>query len=180
MKKISMIALGLLSVLLYCTPVFSQTTVTPKHLLLDNYAGTDTDTSPWYYSRIGTDRGAMGGGVYDVNMGEGRAVVTVQNGWAGVWTNLIHNAESDAVLKADQLLGPYVRSEFQPRINGIEVSVVDGQGKFKVELKDIDNKNIFVQSVPLNGGAQTINLPVNVDSELKAFNWLIDGPGGNS
>ena len=86
----------------------TQATVPTSRSIMDDYTPTSTyDT--WYYSRIGTDRGAMGDGDFQVSIGGGAVTVSVTSGWAGVWTSLLHRgADSEDGLNPLQLLGPYV------------------------------------------------------------------------
>lgn len=162
-----------------CVSVPSETLAAIKatHALVDDYAATET-YRPWYYSRIGTDRGKMGDGVYEVNIGGGSVSVQVASGWAGVWTSLMHRAGDSAdTLDPVRLLGPYVRDAFQFRIVGIEVDVSDGAGLFKLELKGADDSIIYQQTVTLNGGPKLLSFRTAPNQALKKLNWLIDGPG---
>lgn len=152
--------------------------VSPQYVVVDDYAGVSLPGREWYYSSIGTDRDKMGDGSYSVTLGGGQAVVKVTSGWAGVWTSLMHNAVDQDVLKPTQLLGPYVKAQFQPRITGIEIDLSDGTGSFRVELKDVTNAIIYNSgNVTLTGGQRTISLSVEPTVDLKLLNWLIDGPG---
>ena len=151
--------------------------VSPDSVIVDDYAGVSHLDRQWYYSRIGTDRGEMGGGSYTMHIGGGNVTVTVQNGWAGVWTTLMHNARDNDALSPAQLLGPYVKRAYQPHIIGIQVDVLDGRGYLKVELKDA--KSRFQEFVQSQGHAAPIYKVINAsgpDHDKKFIvEALVDG-----
>jgi hypothetical protein len=90
----------------------------------------------------------------------------------------MHNAVDQDVLKPTQLLGPYVKAQFQPRITGIEIDLAEGNGAFRVELKDATNTIVYNSgNITLPGGPYTISLSVAPTADLKLLNWLIDGAG---
>ncbi len=160
----------------------SATTVSPQYIIIDDYNGVSFPGREWYYSCIDTDRGAMGypSGAYTVNTGGGTASVTVTSGWGGVWTSLLYNAVLKAELNPAQLLGPYVKSQYQPKITGIEVDVVSGTGKFKIELKNKNDVIITQQFYQLTGGQKTLTLTIPdhvTNATISKLNWLVDGPG---
>lgn len=159
------------------TPYSLWATVTPKYVIIDDYNGVSLPDREWYYSRIGTDRGGMGDGNIQVNIGGGNASVTVISGWAGVWTSLIHNVITNDELDPTQILGPYIRSQYQPRITGVELELSDGAGLFKVELKDLNGQLIAVKEFVLNSGQQTLHFAVEPETGIKRLNWLVDGSG---
>ena len=137
---------------------------------------------PWDYSRIGTDRGAMGVGSYRVDIGAGSAEVEVFSNWAGLWTSLVHTnleGDTDDTLDVSRLLGPYVRTFFQAGIVGIEIDLLNGSGLLKVELMDKDNVTVFVDYAEMSGGPTTLSFPVSLEvgTEIKRINWLVDGTG---
>jgi hypothetical protein len=175
--------LGLVSVLtivmVFSYGVSSVTAqVSPQYVVVDDYAGVSLPGRSWYYSSIGTDRGEMGSGSYSVTLGGGQAQVSVASGWAGVWTSLMHNAVDQDVLKPTQLLGPYVKAQFQPRITGIEIGLAEGNGTFRVELQDVNNAIVYNSgNITLPGGPYTISLSVAPTVDLKFLNWLIDDAG---
>lgn len=147
--------------------------IKPLSIIIDDYAATTTYRD-WYYSRIGTNRDEMGGGSYRVDIGGGKASVNVTNGWAGVWTNLMHNGDT---LDPIQLLGPYVKNEYQAQIIGAEIDVLDGSGTLKVEFSDQNNTTVHTSSFSLTGGNQTLIYQVSPTEPLKELKWLVDGPG---
>jgi|GEM_PF-757373 len=157
----------------------SEDTVSPQYIIIDDYKGVSLVGREWYYTRIGTDRGEMGdeNGVYTANIGGGTASVTVQSGWGGVWTSLKYNAVLNAELNPTQLLGPFVKSQYQPTIVGIEVDIIDGSGAFKVELKD-KNHNVIAQKVfQLSGGQRTLKFIITPHKNISKLNWIVDGAG---
>jgi hypothetical protein len=157
----------------------SEDMVSPQYIIVDDYKGVSLVGRQWYYTRIGTDRGEMGdeNGVYTANIGGGTASVTVQSGWGGVWTSLKYNAALNAELNPTQLLGPYVKSQYQPTIVGIEVDIIDGSGAFKIELKD-KNHNIIAQKVfQLSGGQRTLEFIITPHKNISKLNWIVDGAG---
>jgi hypothetical protein len=152
-------------------------TVSPQYVIVDDYAGVSLPDREWYYSRLGSDRGEMGDGSYTVNIGGGNASVAVQSGWAGVWCYLKHNSRDNDVLNPIRLLGPYIKAQYQPRIVGIEVKIIDGVGLFKIELKDINNDFISWQFYQLTGGSRTLSYSIEPSTNISRLNWLINEAG---
>jgi hypothetical protein len=154
-------------------------TVSPEYVIVDDYAGVSLQDREWYYTRIGSDRGEMGDafGSYTVDIGGGSASVVVNSGWAGVWTALKHNATANDQLEPTELLGPYIKSQYQPRIVGIEVDITDGSGQFKVELKNKSEEVIAQKIFQLSGGSQTLTYNTTPTRRIAKLNWLVDGKG---
>jgi len=161
------------------TTTINTTTTLPKLIIIDDYEGKSTIEQQWYYTRVGSDRGEMGAGSYKVTIGGGTAFVNVENGWGGVWTSLFHNGkQKQEQLDPAKLLGPFIRDKYQCHITGIEIDIVDGYGLFQVELKDgSSNEAIFQKKTELTGGQRILRFPVNSLTNIKEFNWLIDGKG---
>lgn len=151
--------------------------VSPRYIVVDDYSGISLPGRPWYYSRIGTDRGEMGSGKYTINLGGGTAYAEVRNGWAGVWTILMHNARDNDTLSPAKLLGPYVKKKFQPHIIGLQIDLSDGYGYFKVELKDTRGKIVHSEKRNLTGGSRVLNFSMKPKADIKSLNWLVDGNG---
>ena len=151
--------------------------VSPRYIVVDDYAGLSLPGRQWYYSRIGTDRGEMGSGKYTINLGGGTAYAEVQNGWAGVWTILMHNAKDNDTLSPEKLLGPYVKKKFQPHITGLRIDLSDGYGYFKVELKDTRGQIIHSEKIKLTGGSRILSFSMKPKTDIKNLNWLVDGNG---
>ena len=151
--------------------------VSPQYIVVDDYAGISHPGKPWYYSRIGTDRGEMGSGSYEIHLGGDTAYVKVQNGWAGVWTILMHNAKDNDTLSPDILLGPYIQKKFQPYITGLQIDLSDGYGCFKVELKSKAGQIILSETRNLTGGPCILNYSIKPKVGIKELNWLVDGNG---
>ncbi|WP_295446667.1 hypothetical protein [uncultured Thiodictyon sp.] len=173
------IAPGCLATLLVMLALFatkSPAAIQSAYSIVDDYSAPAT----WNYSRIGTDRGAMGGGSYQVSIGGGSATASVTSGWAGVWTSLMHldaeTADTDT-LDPQQLLGRYVLPAFQPKITHIEVTVTGGTGTFILELKDRFDQVLTHQEVVLSGGPQVLSFPLQTTQPLKRLNWLLAAPG---
>jgi hypothetical protein len=156
-----------------------STVTSPQYIIVDDYAGFSNFGKDWYYTRIGTNRGEMGpyNGIYSVNIGGGNASVNVTLGWAGVWTSLLDLADSDPEIDPTQLLGPYIKSQYQPSIIGVEVDIIDGTGQFKIELKKKNDTIIAQQVYQLTGGSRTLVLPVAPQTSFKFLNWVVDGAG---
>lgn len=145
--------------------------------VVDDYAGMSAPGREWYYSRIGTDRGAMGDGVYQVDLGGGKATVNVTSGWGGVWTSLKYNAVTNEGLDPRRILGPYVLSQYQPSVKGVRLHLLDGHGRMKIEMKSLDGIVVASDTFDLTGGETTVTLEAESTSVLKMLNWLVDGPG---
>ena len=188
MKK----GMGIVGILLACVVISwvmlgsgagQETTASPADAaaasvaIVDDYTATSTEDRPWYYTRIGTDRGPTGEGEFNVEIGGGTAAVTVTDGWAGVWTSLLHGGMTEDALPPTQLLGPYVKDEYQPRITGIEIDLVDGTGTFKIDLIGADGQALESHEFTLEGGERTVEMAVTTDAAIKALNWLVQGSG---
>ena len=174
------ILLSVLLALLIVVPshVSSQQPQIASWVLVDDFAGKDAPPERlWYYSRIGTDRGAMGDGVYTVKLGGGSAEFNVSNGWAGVWISLIHNAKTRDELDPRRLLGPYVLSKYQPRITGVKVHLLSGSGRIKIELKNQAGDLVALEDYLLARGQRTIEFDVNPVRRVKFLNIVLDGFG---
>ncbi len=147
-------------------------------VIVDDYSGAPGPEGDWYYSRIGTDRGEMGDGTYTVNLaGGGIAEASADfSSWAGVWTSLMHTAATSDELNPSQILGPYIKTEFQPSITALEV-VASGSGRIKVEVANDDNVVSFTGFCDLSTDIQTCHLPATFSSGIKKYNWILEGPG---
>ena len=99
------------------------------------------------------------------------------NGWGGVWTSLKHNMSIRNALDPNKLLGPFILDAYQLKISGIELDIVDGKGKVKVELKSISGKTLYVKVFNLSGGEETLVFSVTPQVRIKSLNWLVDGKG---
>jgi hypothetical protein len=188
MKYFTVIFISILAVCTWNMNIFSRqnhttgkrvssTNVSPQTIIVDDYAGVSWPGRQWYYTRIGTDRGAMGDGSYTANIGGGSASVTVNSGWGGVWTALLHNAAANDSLDPSQLLGPYIESRYQPHISGVEVDIASGSGNFKIELKDINDNFIARKTFSLGGGQKTLQFMVSPTKNIAKLNWIVDGAG---
>jgi hypothetical protein len=189
--KMKYLTVIFISILVVCTGnmnMFSQqnrtagekvsfTYVSPRTIIVDDYAGVSLTGRQWYYTRIGTDRGAMGDGSYTANIGGGSASVTVNSGWGGIWTALLHNAATNDSLNPSQLLGPYIKSQYQSNITGVEVDITSGSGNFKIELKDKNNNFIALKTFSLGGGKKTLQFIVSPTKNIAKLNWIVDGAG---
>ena len=151
--------------------------VSPRYIVVDDYMGVSLPGREWYYSRIGTDRGKMGSGNFKINLGGGTAYAEVRNGWAGIWTILMHNASDNDTLSPANLLGPYVKKKFQPQIIGLQINLSDGYGYFKIELKDTKGQTLQSEKRKLTGGSRTLNFSMRPQVDIKELNWIVDGNG---
>lgn len=147
-------------------------------VIVDDYEGKTNGSATWYYSRIGTDRGKIGSEERVILKGGGSATATVNNGsYAGVWTSLLHKGnQENELLSPVRLLGPYIKNQFQAKIRGIEIDIIDGSGTLKVELKAGENF-IFTESQEMTGGQQTLKFFVSPTENLKLLNWVVVGNG---
>lgn len=156
-------------------------TVSPRYIIIDDYKGVSLPGREWYYSRIGTDRGAMGEeNGYTADIGGGSASMTVQSGWGGVWTSLKYNAVLNAELNPAQLLGPHVKNQYQPGVVGVEIDILSGSGTFKIELKDKNGSMVEEAAHQLSGGSETLTLTIPSEKRnvnIAKLNWVINGAG---
>jgi hypothetical protein len=118
-------------------------TITVQYIIVDDYEGVSSPGREWYYSRIGTNRGEMGYGDYSVELGGGNASAMVNDGWAGVWTSLKYLNNMNDDLDSAQILGPYIRGQYQPQIIGIEFELSSGSGVFKAEYTLANSVTLF-------------------------------------
>jgi hypothetical protein len=163
--------------IIFCITIISGLHAATASIVVDDYSGKSVPGREWYYSRIGTDRGEMDGGSTTLNIGGGSASVEVRWGWAGVWTSLLHNARFNEELNPAQLLGPYIKSQYQSRITGIEVDIIDGSGNFKIELKNKSNSIVTQNVFQLSGGVETLQFATVPTANISKLNWLVDGIG---
>jgi len=152
-------------------------TVSHQYIIVDDYIYQSLVDPTWFYTRIGTDRGTMGGGSYSATISGGAATVNVLSGWAGVWTSLMHNAAVNDELDPVNILGPYIKTQYQPYVSGVEVDILSGSGTFKIELKDKNNVLISQKSFTLPGGSTTLQYLVTPTVKISKLNWLVDGAG---
>jgi hypothetical protein len=144
--------------------------------LVDDYAGTDCDYSRWYYTRIGTNRGAIGS-ESAVTLGNGRAIVNTGSQYSGVWSRLFHDSKEGDSLDPRRLLGPYIKDEYQVRITGVVAQVADGTGQLKLELKTEDDSYALQNTVDLIGGSTQVSIPIEPTARLKEYNWVVEANG---
>jgi hypothetical protein len=147
--------------------------------MVDNYRAVNTIEKPWYYTCIGSDRGEMGFGSYQISLSDEYAQINVQNGWAGVWTSLIHSMQSSDDIDPNRLFGPYVDDAYQSRLQGLEIDIADGNGLLKIEIKQLDGSLVYTKTIQLSGGVQTVKIPLSFPEgkRIKCLNYLMDGAG---
>ena len=151
--------------------------ITPQYAIVDDYEGESTSNIDWYYTRIGTDRGEMGEGSTQVDIGGGNTSVSVSSGWAGVWSRLMHNAALKDNLDPKRILGPYIKSQYQPSISGVELDLIGGVGTFRIELKGENDNLLGSREFTLTGGQKNLLFSVAPETDIAEINWLIDGSG---
>ena len=150
----------------------------PTYALVDDFEGTDL-LRDWYYSRMGTDRGAVENGSCSVTLGNGQAQVTVSaaGSFAGVWTTLMHTANEHHSLDISRLLGPYVKDQYQPSVSRVKLSSLGGSGTLKVELKDVSNNPLWVGYSSITAEPRTFSFIPSVSQVPAMLVWIVDGPG---
>ena len=147
-----------------------------SYVLVDDYSGTDCDYARWYYTRIGSNRGAIGS-ESAVTFGNGRAVVNAGSEYSGVWSRLLHDSKEGDALDPRRILGRYIKDEYQVRITGVQAQITDGTGQLKLELKAEDNSYALQQTVDLTGGSRTVSMAVDTTAKLKEYNWVVEANG---
>lgn len=137
----------------------------------------------WPHSRLGGDRGEIGGpGSGVVDWGEGVVTASITEGtdtWRGVWTSLNHPNAENVPLDFSAIFPPQILAGYQGRVTGIEVQVLDGQGAFKVELKAPGGSVAWQDSVSLSGGQQDLQFDLPELGEIQNLNWLVLGDSGD-
>jgi len=86
--------------------------------------------------------------------------VRVDSG-GGVWTSLLHLRVEGIPLDFARIFPSQIVDRFQGRVPGLSVSVRDGRGRLRVELRDAAGTRVWSDTRELAGGRRTLdfNLP---------------------
>jgi len=136
----------------------------------------------WDYNRLGGARGEIGSESGNVDWGQGFVRATITEGtdtWLGVWTSLNHPNAENIPLDFSAIFPSQIVADYQGRVTGVRVRVLDGQGTFKLEVKPWDGTPPWSESRALTGGQQ--DLPFNLPDlgEIQNLNWLVLGGSGD-
>ena len=135
--------------------------ITSDYIVIDDFEGTSVPGRTWFYTRMGSYRGAMSGGNGLATLGNGIADLSANDsGWAGVWLHTYHIATPSLMMNTHQVLGPYVEPAYQAKIKKIKVAIIDGAGEFKVEVVDENDVIKYSQTVVLVGGNTAVEVDV--------------------
>lgn len=153
------------------------------------------DEDPWFYNRMGGDRGQLdgwwdpgcpcsypGGGYVDWGQGTATAIITQTEGseaWVGVWTSLNHVITENIPLDFSAVFPEQILPAYQGSVTGLRLIVQDGSGQLEVELQAPDLSVIWSQTVSLSGGPQTIFFDDLPAAETRNLNWLVKGQAGD-
>lgn len=145
----------------------------------------------WPHNRLGGNRGRIDGpGSGSVIWGQGIVTATITGGTnssRGVWTSLNHPILDCAPLNFAAIFPPQIKSEYQGRITGLRIQVLNGQGTFHVELQHGEHTACPPQvtkwssgNVSLTGGQQTLqfSLPLTLGA-IQNLNWQVTGNAGS-
>lgn len=179
MRNTSKIVLLIVSLMSSCLMTSSYAAVIASdYVVIDDFEGTSVPGRSWFYTRIGSDLGAMWGGNGQATLGDGIADLSANdNGWAGVWLHTYHIATPNLMMNTHRVLGPYIESAYQSKIETIKVAIKDGQGDFKIEVIDGDGAIKYSQTFILDGGTNTLELDITnggIAFDIKQIN-LISG-----
>lgn len=174
LSKLVFLVISLLS--LTCIKNVYSASITSNYVVIDDFEGTSVPDRPWFYTRTGSDLGAMSGGNGVATIGNGLAELSANDsGWAGVWLHTYHIATPNLMMNTHQVLGPYIKAAYQAKIEKVKVFINDGAGEFKVEIIDGTGALKYVQTYPLSGGNQTLELDVSnggIAFDIKQINLI--------
>jgi len=141
------------------------------------------EEEPWDYNRLDGNRGEIDGpGSGDVDWGEGVVTAKITEGtntWMGVWTSLNHHNLDKVPLDFLAIFPPQILPDYQGRVTGLRVEVLNGQGTFEVKLEAADEPPAWVQSVALSGGQQDLQFVLPDLGEIQNLSWLVVGGSGD-
>jgi hypothetical protein len=174
-------------------PIQAQTALLEERtLLVDDFAPQPRQgETVWPHNRLGGDRERIDGpGSGSVIWGQGIVTATITGGTnssRGVWTSLNHPILDCTPLNFAAIFPPQIKSEYQGRITGLRIQVLNGQGTFHVELQHGENTACPPQvtkwssgNVSLTGGQQTLqfSLPLTLGA-IQNLNWQVTGNAGS-
>lgn len=149
----------------------------------------------WYYNRVRGDRGQVDGwwdptcpctypGGGNVVWGNGTATATItqtqgSEAWVGVWTSLNHVITENIPLHFSAIFPEQILPAYQASVTGLRLIVLDGSGQLQVELQAPDQSVVWVQSVNLSGGPQTIFFDNLFAGEVRSLSWIVKGDAGD-
>jgi hypothetical protein len=128
-------------------------------------------------NRLDGDKGILGSG--EIKHKDGLIEVRVtqkDGGYIGMWNSLNHAAAEGIPLDLDALLPRHILPQFQYAVSSIEIKILDGRGRFKLELKEPNGKVSWNTSVELRGGSRTLQfeLPPGLH-RIQLLNWYVEG-----
>jgi hypothetical protein len=174
-------------------PIQAQTALFEERtILVDDFAPQPRQGElVWPHNRLGGNRGRIDGpGSGSVIWGQGIVTATITGGTnssRGVWTSLNHPILDCAPLNFTAIFPPQIKSEYQGRITGLRIQVLNGQGTFHVELQHGEHTACPPQvtkwssgNVSLTGGQQTLqfSLPLTL-GVIQNLNWQVTGNAGS-
>lgn len=139
------------------------------------------DLNPFVnYTHLGTDFGFIGEVEKGLSWEVGKALVDFQeNQWGGIWHSLAGLAEEkEKSLNFQACFPEFIATRYQPKIVGVSMKL-QGQGRFKLELKDANDVLLWSKSVPIDSSdlqeylldVKGLSLP-----QAKFLNWIAE-PG---
>lgn len=162
-----------------------------RTILVDDFAPQPLqNNSFWPHNRLNGDRGEINPGTGNVTWGQGAVTATITSGTniqIGVWTSLNHPIRDCTPLNFAAIFPLQIKPEYQGRVRGVRIQVLDGQGTFQVVLQNGENIYCPPQvtkwgsgNVSLTGGPQEIlfSLPADL-GEVGNLNWQVFGSTGD-
>ena len=151
--------------------------------------GTPLPAAGGYYNLTGGDRGTLNDMDVDYSW-DGNAyiaeVVNSSDTWGGMWYSPIRVIRDDVPLDFGAIFGPYVRSEYQGQIIGIEILVSHANSPsnntnlaLKLELKNEHGASVYAESwTDLIPGTYPRTYTASFDpsgiGSVKEILWLIE------
>lgn len=137
----------------------------------------------WRFNRLGGDREEVGAGdAAFVVWGEGTVSVRILGGQltsVGFRESLIHSLQEKIPLNASAVFPSQIKSEFQGRVTGLVLRVLDGRGELKIELQSPGSQPAWTQTVSLNGGPQALKFDLHQLQEIASLDTILIGTEGD-
>lgn len=162
---------------------YSQSTSSSAVVLVDDFAPQPLQGDQfWFYNRLGGDRGQIDGpGSGSIVWGKGKVTATITGGtntWIGIWTSLNHLIRESIPLNFSSIFPPQILPQYQGRVIGLRIDILDGKGTFQGELQAPSGSFLWRGSVPLSGGPQNVQFNLPPLGEIRNLNWIIIGNAG--
>ena len=171
MMKTHVLALCLVTFIASC-PLSTARLAT---VLVDDYAAQPPrDATEWTVNRMGGDRGTLGGNVV-WRRDSVCAKVTDDTQTAGVWSSLLHRRAEGLPRDFGRFFPPQIRNQYQARVTGLRIGVVDGCGSLRVEFRDVEDVAVWSATRELSGGTASFCFNLPPLGKVQTLVWSISG-----